>query len=376
MRIRLSMTRPRWRCCAYAVLIGGASIAIAVAAFLFIASRAQPNFKPVAQPLAPEIASRIDRLPHYRRAEDATYLTFVEWYLVFNPQEYAQFIAANRPSRFPYFRGIGQIWSSYTEVYGIARQHYPFNVGYHLMLVVIGVSSTAEFAIKGVYETTIGRVFEWTASGEATPEDIYAANVAHNYGAFITTQPWFEFPFGEKLRGLWSEPTFFGTHFLRKCERKFFLSLEYGVKALYAATIRFASRSVYGVADTEVYLSAHNVGAATLSQPGVRGVEELDERYWILAVPHYQGFTDAIPLIARDGVDFDEIAGNDEIMLTLIAPAAWTYDLSGGRPLFTMPLLVNVSFKRVAVQVPVKSLGSVLREIGAKDLKLEHLFDY
>ena len=75
------------------------------------------------------------------------------------------------------------------------------------------------------------------------------------------------------------------------------------------------------------------------------------------------------------GAEFEEIAGNDEIMLTLISPAGWTYDLAGGKPLFTMKLLTGDA-QRVAVQVPVKSLGGLLREMDARHLRLEHLFDY
>lgn len=83
-----------------------------------------------------------------------------------------------------------------------------------------------------------------------------------------------------------------------------------------------------------------------------------------------------MPSLALDGIEFEEIAGNDEIMLTLIAPAGWRYDLPAGHPLFAMPLLTGAESKRIAVQVPVKSLGSVLRAIDARGFRLEHLFDY
>ena len=365
-----------WRLAKYTLLAGLLGAVVSLAAFLLVARTAQPDFRPVSDPVSPEQAARIGATARYKRAEDATYLTFPEWYLVFNPQEYAQYLAAKPPSGFPYFRGIAQMWGGYAQVYGIARKHYPFNPGYNLMLVVICGSSTVEFGLKGIYENTAGRLAEWTAGGQSTPEDAFAAQVAKEYGDFIPTQPWFEFPFGRKFRELWSTNDFFGPHFLRKCERKFFLSLEYGVKTLYAAVIRRASHSVYGVADTEVYASAHDIGGASLARPGVRGVQELGARHWIFTVLHYQGFTDTVPLLARDGVQFEEIAGNDEIMLTLIAPAGWNYNLAAGKPLFTMPLLTGDAAKRVAVQVPVKSLGPVLREMDVKGLRLEHLFDY
>lgn len=365
-----------WRLIRRMALAGLLGLAVAVAGFLFAAHSAQRNFKPVSDSIPPEHAARIKATARYQRDEDATYLTFPEWYLVFHPQEYAQYLAAGQPSGFPYFRAIAQMWGGYKEVYGIAQKHYPFNPGYNLMLGVICTSSTVEFAIKGVYENTAGRLSEWSAGGRRTSEDDFAARVAKEYGDFVPTRPWFEFPFGRRFAELWSTNDFFGPNFLRKCERKFFLSLEYGIKTVYAAVIRWASHSVYGVADTEVYASAHAIGETSLARPGVRRVQPLGGDRWIFTVPHYQGFTDTVPLLARDGVQFEEIAGNDEIMLTLIAPAGWNYDLDVGKPLFRMTLLTGSAAKRVAVQVPVKSLGAVLREMDAKGLRLEHLFDY
>lgn len=373
---RLLQWRNLWRLARWSLVGGFAVAVVAVVSFLLVARSAQRDFRPISEPIAAEHAARIAAIPYYQRAEDATYLTFPEWYLVFQPQEYAQYLATGRPSGFPYGRSIAQMWGSYTEVYGIARQHYRFNSGYNLMLVVICTSSTVEFVVKGAYENTVGRVFEWTGGGATTPEDAFAAQVAKEYGDFIPTRPWFEFPFGDKFKKLWSAHDLFGPHFLRKCERKFFLSLEYGIKTIYAWIIGKASGSVYGTADTEVYATARDLGEATLAHQGMRRVQDLGGGRWIITVPHYQGFTDTVPLLARAGVQFEEIAGNNEIMLTLIAPADWRYDLTAGKPLFTMKLLTGSVAQRVAVQVPVRDLGAVLREMDAKSLRVEHLFDY
>src|SRR5688572_12209807 len=48
-----------------------------------------------------------DDIPGYARAEDQTYLTFPEWYIVYSADEYADFISENPPSHFPHFRAIG-----------------------------------------------------------------------------------------------------------------------------------------------------------------------------------------------------------------------------------------------------------------------------
>ena len=328
-----------------AALLG---VVIWTVAFLRLVQSAQKDFQPINDPPPPAVLAFIEQTPNYRRREDASYLAFPEWYLVFCPQEYAAFIRSNPPSRFPYFTSIGQLWWSYAQVCGLTNGHYAFNSGDHLTMVTIVSSSAIEFGVKGAYETTIGRLFEWI--GGRSAEDDYAAKVAKDYGDFIPTQPWYDFPFGERLARLWSTNRFFGPNFPRKCERRFFLSCEYGVKAVYAGIIRWASHSVYGLADTEVYGSAHLPGDTV----EIKRVKQLENDLWIVAVPHYQGFTDVLPQLARAGVQFEEVAGNDEILTTLIAPNEWSYDLSAGRPLFTMSLLSDQTRKRVAVQVPVK----------------------
>jgi len=357
--------------CAFA----GASILLS-GGCMITAHRAANRFHPVNEPMSAEHRALIASIPKYQRPEAATYLTFPEWYLVFNPQEYAQSLAVHPPSRFPYFKSIGQLWTGYAEVYGATKRNYPFDYGSHLMVMVIGTSTTVEYTVKGVYENTVGRLSELSAGHARTSEDDYATQVAKDYGDFVPTQPWFDFPFGHKLAGLWSRNKFFGPHFPRKLERKFFLSLEYGVKSLYAGVIRLASHAVYGVADTEVYATVRNIPDHAFANPDVKKIKPLADGACIITVPHYQGFTDTVPKLARLGVDFEEIAGNDEILITILAPSNWSYDLSAGQPLFTMDLLAGLAQKRVAIQAPVKALGAMLREIEAKHLTIEHLYDY
>ena len=353
-----------------------ASLVIAAAVFERAASRAQPNFRPINAPMSAEQKSLVASIPKYARPEESTYLTFPEWYLVFNPQEYGQYLTSgDRPSGFPYFRSIGQFWSSYAQVYGITKRHFPFNIGDHLMEAVIGTSFTLEYLVKGVYENSIGRISEWLG-GARTEEDAYAAKMAREYGDFIPTRPWFEFPFGHALGGLWSSNSFFGKHFLRKCERKFFLSFEYGAKAIYAGLIRLASHAVYGVADTEIYATLENVSAPVFEIPGVKKIRELEDGACVVSLPHYQGFTDTAPALARTGVEFRDLAGNDEILLTVVAPTEWKYDLPQGSLLFTMEMMNTGATKRFAVQAPVHSLGAMLRAFETRGIKIEHLFDY
>ena len=76
---------------------------------------------------------------------------------------------------------------------------YPFSTGNHLMLGIIGSSFSIEYALKGLYENTVGRATEWIA-GHDTPEDAFARRTAAEYGTFMHTVPWYEFPFASRSR--------------------------------------------------------------------------------------------------------------------------------------------------------------------------------
>ena len=97
-----------------------------------------------------------------RRNEEQTYLTFPEWYLVYSPVEYAAFVKHSPPSAFPFFGHLRQFWSSYRYVYRATRDR-PLNTEYHVMIMVIGVSTTVEYALRSAYENVFGRLSELTA---------------------------------------------------------------------------------------------------------------------------------------------------------------------------------------------------------------------
>jgi hypothetical protein len=83
----------------------------------------------------------------HRRGGEQTFLTFPEWFLVHSPAEYAVFVRTQPPSEFPFWGHIRQFWESYRAVARATQQGgYPLNFGYHVMIMVIGVSTTGEYA--------------------------------------------------------------------------------------------------------------------------------------------------------------------------------------------------------------------------------------
>ncbi len=106
------------------------------------------------------------------------------------------------------------------------------------------------------------------------------------------------FPFPKKLSEVWSDNPFWGHNFIRKCERKVFLTLEFGVKSVYAWLIKMGTHSVYGIAETEVYASLLCPPDSFFADPRVRRILAVNDSIAIVTLPHYQGFTDAVPSLA------------------------------------------------------------------------------
>jgi FAD/FMN-containing dehydrogenase len=339
-----------------------------------------PLVQPESAPVDASVRARLDTTKGYLRDEGQTFLTHPEWYIVYSSDEYAEWLRTRLPTDFPYLASIGQYWVNYREARALTAHHYPFNAGYHVMLAVIGTSYSAELALKGVYENTIGRLSGWTAGHALSDEDRYAAEVATDYGRFIHVYPWYQYPFGAKLRGLWGDLPLWGAHPIRKLERKLFLSLEYGIKAAYAAVIAAGTQAAYGTEDDRMQLVATGwTDSLARAYPTIEKRAQLDAQHALLAAPRYDTFRDLMLGIASSGapVHLTEIAGNDDILLTGVAPIKWKSPVTGGQVVYTLPLPTDPARARVAMRVRVPDLLGVLRALRADGkLTVDHIYDY
>ena len=308
-----------------------------------------------------------------RRGAEQTYLTFPEWFLVFSPAEYADWLQQHPPTRFPFFAHIGQFWSAYGHVVEATRGRYPFNGEYHTMICVIGASTTVEYTIKGVYDTLVGRLSQLGLAANATPEDRLAARVERDYVDFIRVEPWYKFDFVTPLRNLWSDTPWWGPHALRKWERRYALSSEWLTKAAYGWLL--------GKATHEAYAAPKDTTLAVVRDPpadlpsDVRQLAHQGDEY-LLALPRYQGFGDAATALARHGTTFEEIAGNRGTILVSVLTTHDTPLPSYARVLFMQPILTKPGQQREVLQVPVSKLGALLNRYADTPGAIEHVFDY
>lgn len=333
-------------------------------------------------PKAAKIKAEIRKIPGYARDEGQTYLTFPEWFIVYSPDEYAKYLKTHtNNSDFPYFGSIGQTWGNYHDVYAVTKQNgYPTNWGYHLMIGVISSSYSTELAVKGIYENSIGRITEWTAGGKRTPEDNYAAQVAQEYVDFIRVYPWYEFSFMDRFKGLWAQTDPVRSNRIRRWERRGFLSLGYLFKAGYGGIIKLATKAIYGDADAEMMVLTKPLGAGKyIPVDKVKVYREFNDGSKLLILPRYEEFRDAITQLAQQNVSFREIAGNQNILMTLVVPAQWTYQgegVEGVKQLFSRPILTHPEQKRIAVNISVPQLDAVIRNLKNQGMSIEHIYDY
>jgi FAD/FMN-containing dehydrogenase len=331
----------------------------------------------VVPPSSSEEATRdkLRGIEHYARAEDQTLLTLPEWYIVYSADEYARFVESHgRPSGFPFFRSIAQFWGLYAAVLRETWAADPFNWGYHAMIGVIGASFSVEYAIKGLYEGTVGRLAERVSTD--TAEDSVLRDVARDYAAFVHHTPWYEFGFARRLAGLWRLPAFDGLATLRKWERRFAGSAELAFKAAWGWAMGKASGAAYDPEADRILAWVQPPSRDALRLDGVTVLDSPDARSELVALPRYEPFTRAVSELSRRGVRFVEIAGNRRIVMTVIAPRDWKPPADGAREVRAWPLLTDASHERTALAVDVERLHRVIPRLEATGATIDHLYDY
>lgn len=330
-----------------------------------------------APPYDETVASRLGAITDYRRDEERTYLTFPEWFIVYVSQDYGAFLEGYRPSGFPYFSAVWDFWSSYCGVTRTTTANYPMNWPAHVMIYVIGVSHSVEYIFKGLYENTIGRLFEILAFGVRTQEDRYAQEVAADYGRFLNTTPWYQYPFGAKLIGLWRQTDMSGDGMARKWERKVVLSIEYALKAGYGSLIRVATGATFAPAPESIVALVGPAPEARLTiDPRVEILERFDDGLYAVRLPRYDGFTAITRRWADRDVPFVEIAGNDEILVTALMREGVRFATPGATRIFSMSVATRPGRRREGFAVTIPQLSAVLKAIGAAGGTFEHAYDY
>jgi hypothetical protein len=313
--------------------------------------------------------------PQYRREEINSYLTYPEWSIVHAYEDFAGVTRQGSESDFAYFSSVRRYWSSLCGITRMASSRGPVALDYKVMLYTIGLSFAAEMGTKGAYERSIGRITAWLRGPKRTAEDEFALTMADDYATFLRQTPWFEYPFASKLAQFWTQTPVSLRNPIRSLERRLSLTGEMAVKAVYAKLIGF------GAGATPVPLTNRSVikGLDPADIKAVEGIKLIGTREdgaSVIETPRYRVFTGILQKLALRGRDAVEIAGNDDILVTLLAPEAASAQAIGGKELFSVPIQSKPGWRRFGLDVRIPELLGMIRRMRGSNIELEHVYDY
>jgi len=358
--------RLRWR-----ILLGtAAALTILVATPVFYIETQCRAPLPGLYPAAP-YRPLLNR-PADQRPEARTWLTYPEWYIVYSAESFARYLRSGPPSGFGYGRNIAGFWTGYCALNRATAGSQAAGDA-KVMIYTIGISYSVELAVKAAYENTVGRLSEWIG-GWRSADDRYAADVQARYGAFMHETPWYAFPFATALQGEWrtSEPH---AH-VRHWERRGALSLEYGVKAIYAKLIGWASGTALGQDERLIRIMVRATPETVQAiDPRLRIVQRLPNELLVVEAPRYAQFTELLGKLAVSPVQLIEIAGNDDILVTALMPAN-APPPAGTTPILHVALDDRPGWQRVGLAVKVRGLLPLMRSLARRGYGIEHVYDY
>lgn len=299
----------------------------------------------------------------WQRPEGRTLLTYPEWHIVHAYADYAEVIRTGDPHDYGFLSSIAGFWSSTCALSQASGPHGGFPWETKQMVYTIGVSFTAELLAKAAYEETVGRLFAALRGAVRAPLDDISARQAADYAVFLQQVPWYKWDFTRDAAQLEAG----ATDALRDRERRAALGFEYRAKAAYAGVIAAA---VAAVGEDQLRLRAVVRGlpeAALAALPEVQVIETLPEGV-VIEAPRYRAFTRLAETIAAAGGEFVEIAGNDDILFTMIT------DRAGAQgAIHSFARQGNPGYRHL-VLLPVVDLAAALRDLPSG--ALEHLHDY
>jgi len=327
----------------------------------------------------PYIQQRIEKqranIKGYYREEEQTVLTVPEWYLVFNPKEYADYLETGKnPSDFPYYASIDEYWKLYDRSLKLVENAYPENEEYNTMLQVIGVSITMEYAFKIIYENTIGRVFSWFGNGTFSDEEKKIVEAQRAYSDFIYHTAWYEFEFMPWIKKVWATSNTAESNWLRKVERKLFFTLEFVFKAFYAQLITWGAQASYEAPVTDIYMLVSSKQAIAPSK-NIKVLTTQDSMQ-IIGIQRWGAFTTTMLDLCEKEIEIKEIGGNTEIVVSVLIDKNKELIFPNASFLYESKVVTDNTIKRLVYILPVNELCYFIKDLKNKNIELEHIYDY
>lgn len=347
----------------------GLALALLAAAMAATVAWVETSCRAPAEPRAarPDVI-RVDA-PGYARPEVASYLSYPEWFIVHAYDDFAAVSRASSPSDFGYLSSIRSFWGSFCSVNRKAARLGADDLETRTMIYLIGFSFSAEMALKGLYETTIGRLTSFVST--QTEEDRFAQRLNDDYAAFLRHKPWYAYPFWSEERRFWSETPLTGAGMPRKVERRLGLSVEYAVKSAYAAGMGWLAG--LSPAATRIGGVVKAPRAVLEADPRITIVAELAPDTFRIETDRYAALSDILRTIARGGGEIVEIAGNRDGLVTVLAQDERGTIGKPGETLFAHPVGARPGWTRYGLAIPLRDLAPLSAQGRGGRLRLRAL---
>ena len=306
------------------------------------------------------------------RTEANSYLTYPEWHIVYAYEGLAKILEKNDEHGFDYFESIRGFWLSFCSLNKVANKHGGGDFNTRGTVHTIGVSFTLEMVMKALYEETIGRLFAIFRGNQKSPQDIYSAQMAADYANFLQQVPWYKYDFDKATAQLWENPT---SSFLRGWVRRLALGGEWKEKASYAQVIAKAVEAA-GQAPLRIRSVISNISLYNLK--AIEGIDVIEQtgQSIIIETPRYRKFTRILQKLTKANAVINEIAGNDDIMLSSVGNPKSKVFQPKNAILISRLTRDGYDSERFLLSLKVNNLNYVLEELYSEGLEIEHIYDY
>jgi len=242
------------------------------------------------------------------------------------------------------------------------------------MLKVIGVSVTMEYALKMIYENTIGRVFGWFANDSISEKEQTIIDAQRAYSDFIYHSAWYEFEFMPWITKVWKAWDSNGASWLRKWERTLFFTFEYSFKAGYAQLIEWAAKASYEEPVTDIYLLV-STDETIAPTDDIKVIKDQNNKK-LIGITRWGAFTRAILELCDKDIQIHEIGGNDEIVVSVLLDKSRQMDFKNMAVLYESAVVTDEDLTRFVCLLPVNELLPFVCYANSNSIEVEHVFDY
>jgi hypothetical protein len=193
------------------------------------------------------------------------------------------------------------------------------------------------------------------------------------------------------VKDLWSNTEPGNPSLVRRTERHVALTLEYGVKAIYAKAMGLLA----GAAPAKLTIESiiNGLGRQQLETDKVVTVRRSIPEGMVVETPRYRAFTEFLQRLAAADGNVLEIAGNDRIFVTVVGeakqrdPAGLIFRSPAGSAsgidrlarasiMFAVPVQAVPGQERLGIELEVRDLTAFMRAAPSLGLTLEHAYDY